>query len=1090
MRFYMPEELPLSLFYYAWKKAKYFVVNQSGFYDPVDVKRFELNLDQNLLDLKESFENLFNNYGSIKGKAYFTPKASKDNNKRYRIMTYFNFKDQVAWAVAVLALADWFDTNDEIMRIFPIKDTQLRNIYSWMVPWSYNNRIKRVVLQDDLTDEHRRLYTHFNSKDFYESFQWGLRNLREERKRQFEKIRETKDIVYYGEADIKEFYPSLKISYIKEAIFKRLTELSKDQNDIHKEKYKQWEIIINNLCNFEIDYGALHQEPFAMQSVNDSLLGDREASYEELIEKLKYTLPINLISSGFLANCALTEFFDIRIADFLKKKCKENGIEAYITRYTDDIMIVSSNEKTVTETIIEIDKLLTKMELSLSIEKCKPKPFLPSSLNYDEDILDINIRNENITFQNRIMEYFKESTKKFFENNCPRVEKHDKIPGSTSVIEKLSQINEQTLWALNNKELERYLVEVLKLMEINFGADEIKDETKVAFTAWRARKGAEELLNRKLPISQYKINDILQRVIRKYPYKLSLLDYYVIHLFDRTKFENIIEPMEKLLAELKQKSEDEKISIGSYGAYVRTRFMYVIIHNWHLVRESQRKTLKGVIYEGILSWYKDEPIWHEKIAIYWLLIVLGINREPGIGNLNNSNSIEEMEKLFSISKMKNKEIDADSELFNSLILDAIKLRKSKNGDVWELDEDEEGWFSWRWDTLNRRVKGNLKQVHLRTVISLAKFNKDLIPRKGFELIIRRLDKGFISRSKENLKIFDDATSLVDSIIVEWIRNPNKKHVKNFLAALTYKNKNELLQEMYVSKPLRKYCANRIENIVEIIKVLKLLPIENISSLPFDIQNNIGLNKDDKKIPLSDWIAVTENLKYDKSRISQPLSELEIASLMLSIIEEIDDANYIYLSLKNLTVTIKDWKTWRENNLAEKFSSVNIELNVKNKILNEQEEILKKFIDEISKTQKDFSKCYVLSIILLRLLVKRNINKEFYKVVSLLRWKGFQEILKRTSFPSTNYVTLLSSTLNSTQYIFREFYKEFGVSLLPYKQMTKYRKGLCLNEYKKEITGHYNSLKQQYMTWDFGLIERITIDVDLIMGESGSYGNKR
>ncbi|MEM5014622.1 hypothetical protein WKH57_28340 [Niallia taxi] len=1094
MKFYAPDKLPTSLFYFAWKKAKYFVEKNSGFYDPIDIKAFEMNLDQNLEKLRKEFINLFNNCEPIIGKPYFIPKSSNGEEKRYRIMTHFNIKDQVTWTVVLLALADWFDTNDDLMKLIPIKDMSIRNNYPWMVSWSYNNRIKRVSLKDNLINENRRLYTHFNNKNLYESFQWSLRNLREERKKQFEQVRESNNRVFYGEADIKDFYPTLRIDYIKEAIFKRLNKIAEiNQLKWHGKSSEKWMILLNNLLKFDIEFEVLKQEEETLQLVANSILETDNAPIEELFKLLKTTLPTNLIASGFLSNCALTEFFDCELEKYMVKIQKENDEKVFITRYTDDIMVISSNQKVVSNMINKIAELLNNMELSISVEKCRPKPFSSKYLDIENDINNF-VLNEykskgNNPIDERILKYIKHSTNKLLNNDCPVVEKHEKIPGSTTVIEKLSQLNDQTLWAMNNKEIEKYLIEVLKLMEVTFSQDEIRDETKVTFTAWRVRKGAEELISRSQDISHLKIREALERSIKKYPYKLTLLDYYILHLFDRTKFEPISDIINKLLENLKQ--TDNNSTLGSHGGYIRTRFIYTVIHNWHLVSPNHRNILKGIIYEGVLGWYTVEPTWHEKIAIYWLLTILGINREPGITNIKMDSALENMKTLFLTSRMQVPNLTPKTDLFTSLILDSFRLRKNNSDLINKVSEiEEKEWIHWRWESLLKENDEKLKKIHLNTLIMLIKYNKEVVPINGFRFLIKKLNSEFISISEGNRLIYLEAISIVDSIIEEWVRSPSSITVSNFMLALSNNKKN---QDKYNRKPLREYSSNKIINLSEIIKVLKLEPLENINSLPQDILQTIGLHKGDKKIPLIDWLNVTENLFLSNTKVNQPLSELEIASLILSIIPKFNTSNYFYINPHRLVITIKDWKEWRNNNNNSQQNSHTVNIDViegKDPLLGGVDNTFRKILDEITETQKDFSKCYVLSTILFRLLVKQGMSRDYYNVSNLLSWKGLQEFLKKGSFPSTRYVALLVSTLNASQFLYKDYYQDVDYTMLPYKQITPYKRGIILKEYKKEIQEQYNYLKQNYLSWNNGVIEKIIIDVDMLIKEQERHPNER
>jgi hypothetical protein len=211
---YRPHDIPLHFFYFGYKKALHYLKNENAIFDPIEVEIFEQNLHKNLLMLKKMF---IVGYKTDHALAYLLPKSKNQNGEyRARPMVQFSFRDQIAWATVMLVLGEWFDSSEEIANRIPIHKVEVRQNYLWMVPWSFNNRIKRIHQKEEEedTNELKRLFIHYNHSEMYESFQWGLRNLRETRKNHFENIRNQFGNAYYGEMDIKEFYPTLRKKYI------------------------------------------------------------------------------------------------------------------------------------------------------------------------------------------------------------------------------------------------------------------------------------------------------------------------------------------------------------------------------------------------------------------------------------------------------------------------------------------------------------------------------------------------------------------------------------------------------------------------------------------------------------------------------------------------------------------------------------------------------------------------------------------------------------------------------------------------------------------------------------------------------------
>ncbi len=211
----------LSLYYFAYRKAKRFQQGAFGFYDPVEICDFENNLEENLLSIQTALAS--GKYKIEPAPVFLVPKSPGENKEpRYRPIAKIAFKDQVAWATVVLALGEYFDTNPTMLEYMP---GIFPNNYGWMVDWSCNSRLRRKYYFDETTGIYQRLHINLWNTDLYESYQWSLRNLRIQRQQQFANIREKSKSAYYGIADIKEFYPSLKMVDIKEQLGQRLSSL-------------------------------------------------------------------------------------------------------------------------------------------------------------------------------------------------------------------------------------------------------------------------------------------------------------------------------------------------------------------------------------------------------------------------------------------------------------------------------------------------------------------------------------------------------------------------------------------------------------------------------------------------------------------------------------------------------------------------------------------------------------------------------------------------------------------------------------------------------------------------------------------------
>lgn len=154
-----PDKIPLHYFYFAWRKVCRFQKTVFGFYDPVEIQEFELNLEDELYRIHEEFATL--SYETRPLRFFCFPKAPKvqehlkKETKRHNILVGARpvakvaLKDQVAWATVVLVLGEWFDTNYVIHKEAGFRSEEQKNVYPWMVKWSCNNRLRRRYFFQD-----------------------------------------------------------------------------------------------------------------------------------------------------------------------------------------------------------------------------------------------------------------------------------------------------------------------------------------------------------------------------------------------------------------------------------------------------------------------------------------------------------------------------------------------------------------------------------------------------------------------------------------------------------------------------------------------------------------------------------------------------------------------------------------------------------------------------------------------------------------------------------------------------------------------------------------------------------------------------
>jgi hypothetical protein len=64
LKLFTPSEIPLSYFYFGYKKARHYVLRETSFCDYLDLENFERDLDQNIKSIQEDFKK-YNEEGSI-----------------------------------------------------------------------------------------------------------------------------------------------------------------------------------------------------------------------------------------------------------------------------------------------------------------------------------------------------------------------------------------------------------------------------------------------------------------------------------------------------------------------------------------------------------------------------------------------------------------------------------------------------------------------------------------------------------------------------------------------------------------------------------------------------------------------------------------------------------------------------------------------------------------------------------------------------------------------------------------------------------------------------------------------------------------
>ncbi len=1053
--FYAPDEIPLHYFYFGWKKAKSFV-KQQGFYDPIEIKEFELELEKNLRKIRNRISSL--SYEMAPPIAYGFPKGRKDDQLRLRPMSKVSFIDQVAWATIVLVLGEWFDTiNDGDEEVCDLE---------WMVNWSCNNRLRRKYYPTD--DENnfvfRRLMVNYTHNELYESFQRSLRFQRKKQEDYFEQILDNSPYAYYGQADITKFYPSLRMDIVREVLFIRLNQLC-SRGITSVEVVKKWEGVLFSLC--KIKTNNRHLSEIEVKAIGT-----------ETVDLLIDCLPTGLIASGFLANCVLTHYLDIPINEFRIKKTSEGKV-THLTRYTDDIMIISSDEETIYEGIHKIRGLLNSIGLRMSEDKTRPilKEDMIKSITKD-------IKSLSTTQANDVIEHILQDSIK-----CPRVGKFDNLPSSTALIDKLSQLGDQHVRAMNQSELEKYLTELMELVNTEFAADEIRDDTKSSFASWKIRKTANDARYRDLDTKQ-SVTETLKRMYMKYPYKLSLVSCYILHLMEIPFDEKVEELFTEMLKSAKK--NDRQDQPGFYGSYMRTHIMFCIAENWKNVGAEIRSKLGAIIQREIMGWYDQDTYltWHEQYAIYWALSNISINTR-GVPMLNES-PIELVNRAYRLFRIMDHDVESGNDPVLIALMSEIWRNNRPKNKREHATEDESQWIGWLWKRITSNMKGWewKNEGHGRVWIEISTGRENVITTYGFRRLMELaelhietfLEDNSISHNEEYFEIspiFNGVIDILNKSVTKWVEQSNSMFNARFLRAIRMVSKNY---------KIKSYLMNRLRNLKEIDRTLlsKKNIIGNVPSFTSD-KNKI--------IPLQDWVEIISILPQRLEVVEIPkellhLTETEITLLLIEvskrIIAELDnrasrDSNvdifnsrtlWSKTSLNRIGLSVEDWNKWRNGDLSFGIDFTDDFVIYSDTYLSAWAYTNTFFLDE------EFLICYSLSVLLLLLISKKHIYSGAAGIKRLRGWTKISDVIAHSEFPSTVLAEVIAGSLNY-QRPFYNYYAEHGGIELPLLPLEK-EPIINLADYLQVLEDHLSNVQSRVLIGDTGLREMRFIDLDKIV----------
>jgi hypothetical protein len=298
--------------------------------------------------------------------------------------------------------------------------------------------------------------------------------------------------LYYMKIDIKKFFPSIDIDKLENKIEKILDLINNNDDRENIIKY------LKKLLNFEIC----------------GVFGDYE-------KPENIGLPIGLLSSGFLANIYLFDL-DVKMDKLIKKSFNERKILGYF-RYVDDIVVISDDIKKIREVFDEIDSELKELNLSVNLEKLKPKissdycrltQFVPKNEEKEKDISDELIKKilflvdleddeeiENLEEEKRNLKFILnieddmsiEELRNLFLKEF-ELTKENYHGFQTTVFNEMSVLSEKIFGLSTMENLQENFNRVRNLIRAHLDEDKIAPQTRQSFSAHFITKIVENVL--------------------------------------------------------------------------------------------------------------------------------------------------------------------------------------------------------------------------------------------------------------------------------------------------------------------------------------------------------------------------------------------------------------------------------------------------------------------------------------------------------------------------------------------------------------------------------------------------------------------
>jgi hypothetical protein len=449
--------------YWAWNKVKNQYQFDGGWHNPIELAKFEANLENELKKIRSDLKKNDYKISSIEPLPY--PKKNKDTGEHEaRQLFWISIRDQVTWVAFVNIIGPFLDVK--------------------MPTWSYGHRLYRPVwIEEENREKIKKMgwYRH-SSGNIYRKFKhsWPLYrrhvlltiqrmsknkyplNYKEKQSEDLESTLDRQlqliylrkkywqeksfDNLYWASIDFKKFYPSIKHDAIKENIESFLDAFSDEKNRIID--------LSAQLLKFPVDCSRWNKKEIAEIDLEQNEFFDG--------------IPTGLFVAGFLSNIAMLKI------DRKVNKIMESKKSLAHFRFVDDHIFIAPKFEELKDWFFEYEKIINNAAVGISINKEKTKPI-------------------------EFMEYIDSKEKNLANDKKKSAEKKSKLdtrfpsPFITETLGQISNIARTNFDLLDHKEQRNLLDELEHLMLADFNDEEIRRDTRLSFAASRIAKFAPRL---------------------------------------------------------------------------------------------------------------------------------------------------------------------------------------------------------------------------------------------------------------------------------------------------------------------------------------------------------------------------------------------------------------------------------------------------------------------------------------------------------------------------------------------------------------------------------------------------------------------